>query len=98
MILTELPDLLPRPETTANAAFRRDYVARWSRENLVLCGQSRFAEYPKVMHPLSIKMAWGGGREVSRLRRRELHVRTGRYLVLNDGEEYGSSLRSEQPL
>lgn len=97
MILTELPDLLPRPETPANAAFRRDYVARWSRENLVLCGQSRFAEYLKVMHPLSIKMAWGG-REVYRLRRREVHVHAGNYLVLNDGEEYGSTLRSERPV
>jgi len=60
MILTELPDLPPRPETPANAAFRRDYVARWARENTLLCGASRFAEYPEVRHPLSIKMAWGG--------------------------------------
>jgi AraC-like DNA-binding protein len=96
MILTELPDLPPRPETPANAAFRRDYVARWSRENLVLCGQTRYAEYPRVMHPLSIKMAWGGS-EVYRLRRRDVHVRAGRYLVLNDGDEYGSTLRSERP-
>jgi AraC family transcriptional regulator len=48
------------------------------------------------MHPLSIKMAWGG-REVYRLRRREIHVREGTYLVLNDGEEYGSTLSSERP-
>ena len=96
MILTELPDLPPRPETPANAAFRRDYGARWGRENTVLCGETRFAEYPRVMHPLSIKMAWGG-REVYRLRRREIHVRAGSYLVLNEGEEYGSTLSSERP-
>ena len=41
------------------------------------------------MHPLSIKMAWGG-REVYRLRRREIHVCAGGYLVLNEGEEYGA--------
>ena len=97
MILTELPDLLPRPETPANAAFRRDYVARWSRENLVLCGQSRFAEYLRVRHPLSIKMAWGGT-EVYRVGRRDVHVRAGRHLVLNEGDEYGSTLRSERPV
>jgi AraC-like DNA-binding protein len=96
MILTELPDLPPRPETPANAAFRRDYVARWARENLLLCGQSRFAEYPAVRHPLSIKMAWGGT-EVYRLRRRDVAVRAGRHLVLGEGEEYGSILRSERP-
>src|SRR3954464_10325914 len=96
MILTELPDLPPRPETAANAAFRRDYVARWGHENTVLCGETRFAEYPRVVHPLSIKMAWGG-REIYRLRRREVHVRAGSHLVLDEGEEYGSTLRSERP-
>lgn len=96
MILTELPDLPPRPETPANAAFRRDYVARWTKENTLLCGETRLAEYPRVVHPLSIKMAWGG-REVYRLRRRDVHVRDGTYLVLNDGDEYGSSLSSERP-
>ena len=96
MILTELPDLPPRPETPANAAFRRDYVARWGNENTLLCGLTRLAEYPTVVHPLSIKMAWGG-REVYRLRRREVHVRDGSYLVLNDGDEYGSVLSSERP-
>ena len=96
MILTELPDLLPRPETPANAAFRRDYSRRWGRENTVLCGQTRHAEYLKVVHPLSVKMAWGG-REVYRLRRRDVHVGDGRYLVLNDGDEYSSTLSSERP-
>jgi AraC-like DNA-binding protein len=97
MILTELPDLPPRPETPANAAFRRDYVARWGKENTVLCGLTRLAEYPKVMHPLSIKMAWGG-REVYRLGRRDVHVREGSYLVLNEDDEYGSTLNSERPV
>src|SRR5450432_2339183 len=96
MILTELPDLPPRPETPANAAFRRDYVARWARENTLLCGVTQFAEYPEVVHPLSIKMAWGG-REVYHLRQREVHVRDGSWLVLNDGDEYGSTLRSDLP-
>jgi AraC-like DNA-binding protein len=96
MILTELPDLPPRPETPANAAFRRDYVARWARENTVLCGESRFAEYPEVVHPLSIKMAWGGT-EIYHLRRRDVHVRDGSWLVLNDDDRYGSTLKSERP-
>jgi AraC family transcriptional regulator len=97
MILTELPDLPPRPETPANAAFRQDFLARWGKEHTVVCGQTRLAEYYRVMHPLSIKMAWGG-REVYRLRRREVHVREGNYLVLNEGEEYGSLLCSERPV
>ena len=95
MILTELPDMPPRPETPANAAFRRDYVARWGRENTLLCGEARLAEYPEVLHPLSIKMAWGG-REVYHLRQRDVLVREGTWLVLNDGEEYGSTLSSDR--
>ena len=97
MILTELPDLPPRPETPANAAFRRDYVARWARENTLLCGESRSVEYPEVMHPTSIKMAWGGA-EVYHLRRRDVHVRDGAWLVLNDGDRYGSTLRGDRPV
>ena len=96
MILTELPDLPPRPETPANAAFRREYVARWARENTLLCGESRFVEYPEVTHPASIKMAWGGS-EVYHLRRRDVRVRDGTWLVLNDGDRYGSTIRSERP-
>jgi AraC family transcriptional regulator len=96
MILTELPDLPPRPETPANAAFRRDYVARWARENTLLCGVTLRAEYPEVQHPLSVKMAWGG-REVYHLRQRDVHVREGTWLVLNDGDQYGSTLSSERP-
>jgi AraC-like DNA-binding protein len=96
MILTELPDLPPRPETPANAAFRRDYVARWARENTLLCGASRFAEYPEVRHPLSIKMAWGGP-EVYHLPRRDVRVADGSWLVLNEGDRYGSTLKSDRP-
>jgi len=96
MILTELPDLPPRPETPANAAFRREYVARWARENTLLCGESRFVEYPEVTHPASIKMAWGGS-EVYHLRRRDVRVRDGTWLVLNDGDRYGSTLKSDRP-
>ena len=96
MILTELPDLPPRPETPANAAFRREYVARWARENTLLCGDSRFVEYPEVTHPASIKMAWGGA-EVYHLRRRDVRVADGSWLVLNDGDRYGSTLKSDRP-
>jgi AraC-like DNA-binding protein len=97
MILTELPDMPPRPATPQNAAFRRDHVARWGKENAVLFGVAREAEYLPVAHPLSVKMAWGG-REVYRLRRRDVHVRAGTYLVLDEGEEYGSRLSGERPM
>lgn len=50
-----------------------------------------------MVHPLSIKMAWSGD-EVYRLRRRTVRVGDGAYLVLNDGNAYGSVLKSERPV
>ena len=45
------------------------------------------------MQPLSIKIGLGVAREVYRLRRREVHVQAGSYLVLNEDEEYGHTLK-----
>jgi len=96
MILTELPDLPPRPETVANAEFRRRFYARWGRENAIVCGRAAHAEYARMTQALSVKMA-GGGREVYRLPRRELAVEDDRYLVLNEGSTYGSVLHAKRP-
>lgn len=96
MILTTLPDLPPRPETAANAAFRRQFYARWGRENAVVCGRSCHAEYAPLAQTLSIKMAVGG-RERYRLPRRELVVDDDNLLVLNEGACYGSVLQAERP-
>jgi AraC-like DNA-binding protein len=96
MILTTLPDLPPRPETRANAEFRRGFYARWGRENAIVCGRAAHAEYAPWTQALSVKLAWGG-REVYRLRRRELAVEDDRWLVLNEGETYGSVLAGERP-
>ncbi|MFN0184864.1 MAG: helix-turn-helix domain-containing protein [Aquabacterium sp.] len=96
MILTRLPDLPPRPESAANALFRRQFYARWGRENAVVCGRSTLAEYAAMAQTLSIKMALGG-RERYLLPRRELVVDDDTLLVLNEGARYGSVLQSERP-
>jgi hypothetical protein len=41
LILTNMPDLPPRPETPANASFRRDFYRRWGREWCVVAGSAR---------------------------------------------------------
>jgi AraC-like DNA-binding protein len=96
MILTTLPDLAPRPLTAANAEFRRRFYARWGRENAVVCGSARHAEYAVHPQTLSVKMA-AGGRERYLLARREVVVDAENYLVLNEGSRYGSVLRTEWP-
>lgn len=92
-----MPDLPPRPETAANAAFRRWYTPRWGRENALICGRSMRAEYPPHTQTLSVKLAWGGGERYV-LPHRELVVDDDRYLILNEGRRYASVLRSAQPV
>ncbi len=96
MILTALPDLPPRPETAANAAFRRAFYARWGRENAIVCGRAARAEYSSLTQALSIKMARGGA-ERYLLPDRALRVDDDSLLILNQGRRYGSLLEGSRP-
>ncbi len=97
MILTTLPDLPPRPETAANAEFRRRFYARWGRENAIVCGHARHAEYAEHAQTLSIKMAQHGReRYAVRGHRRDVVLDDDNYLVLNEGARYGSVLRGDK--
>jgi len=96
MILTELPDLPPRPETAGNAAFRRRFYARWGRENAIVSGRATLAEYAVMAQTLSIKMV-SGGAERYFLPGRDVVVDDDNHLVLNEGARYGSLLRAPRP-
>lgn len=97
MILREFPNLPPRPETPANAAFRRWFYERWGRENaLLVCAGSR-AEYMPYTQTLSIKCAWGGA-EHYLLGSRQLAVDGDHYLILNEGRHYGARIASPTPV
>jgi AraC family transcriptional regulator len=97
MILASMPDLPPRPLTTANAAFRESFYRRWGRENALVCGSSRDVCYETHTQTLSVKAAWGG-RERYFLREREVAVDDDHWLVLNHGRAYGSQLRGRRPV
>lgn len=96
MILTQLPDLPPRPETPRNAAFRRAFYSRWGKENWIVCGTARQAEYATYRQTLSIKTVLRG-REHYYVDRRRLTVTDETYLVLNENREYASLLESPEP-
>ena len=93
MILTELPDLPPRPLTPRSAVFRREFYRRWGRENCVVSGTSRHAEYGAFRQTLSIKCV-AQGRETYFIDRRRVVVSDDTYLVLNEGRVYASALNS----
>lgn len=91
MILTELPDLPPRPCTPRNIAFRREFYRRWGRENCIVSGSAHRAEYRTFRQMLSIKCV-ALGTEDYFVDRRRIRVTDGTWLVLNEGREYGSLL------
>lgn len=96
MILTTLPDLPPRPATPANAEFRRRFYERWGRENAIVCGHAMRAEYGAWTQALSIKTVTGG-RERYSLARRDVVVDDDNWLVLEEGNRYGSVLSAPRP-
>lgn len=90
MILRDLPDL-------RNASFRQWFYARWGRENAVIYGSARRAEYPPYTQALSLKMA-RGGTEAYFVDRRRIVVSDSRFLLLNAGRTYGSLIESHVPV
>jgi AraC-like DNA-binding protein len=93
VILTEMPDLPPRPETPRNADFRREFYRRWGRENCIVSGVSRRVEYRLIRQMLSIKCV-ARGDETYFVGRRRVTVSDDTYLVLNEGRNYGSVLET----
>ncbi|MGH6609139.1 MAG: helix-turn-helix transcriptional regulator [Burkholderiaceae bacterium] len=97
MILREMPDLPPRPLTPSNAAFRAHFYKCWGKENSIICGRSRFAEYAPHTQSLSIKLAWGGA-ETYVVGKRRVSVDDDSYLILNERQTYSSVLRGERDI
>jgi AraC-like DNA-binding protein len=91
-----MPDLLPRPETPRNAAFRREFYRRWGKENSIVCGSTPYAEYNTYRQTLSLKTV-EGGREHYHIGRRRLTVTDETWLILNENREYSSVLEGHEP-
>jgi AraC family transcriptional regulator len=91
VILTEMPDLPPRPLTARNAQFRLDFYRRWGRENCIVSGSAHRAEYRQFRQMLSLK-CMAHGTETYFVDRRRVTVSDDTYLVLNEGRVYGSVL------
>ena len=97
IVTTRFPDPPPQPETAANAAFRRRFFARWGQENSVFLASTRAAEYGPLPTALSFKAVLDGQVAV-RLGRRRLVMGPGEFLLVNPGQTYGFSIRSDVPV
>lgn len=97
IVTTRFPDLPPRPETAANAAFRRQFAARWARENVVFIATTRRVDTPPLPAALSVKLVEQGAATLEVGRRRVL-LEAGRCLVVNEAETYAVSIASTAPV
>ncbi len=97
IVTTRFPDLPPRPETLANAAFRRAFAARWGRENTVFLARARQFESVPLRASLSIKLIECGAAHLT-IGRRQVLLQAGQCLVVNDGEVYTVRIRSCEPV
>jgi AraC-like DNA-binding protein len=92
MLLRSMPDVSP-----GNTAFRAWFYARWGRENCIILGRTRFAEYPPFSQRLSIKTARGGAERYF-LGHRSVAVDDDNFLILNDGATYASRLHADREM
>src|SRR5688572_4572723 len=88
-LLREMPDYERLKPSPANERYRSWFYGRWGRENCLICGTARNAEYIPFNQRLSIKLA-RGGRERYFIDGRSIAVDDDSFLVLNDNRTYGS--------
>lgn len=97
IVTTRFPDLPPRPETSANAAFRRAYAARWGRENTVFLASARQFESMPLRSALSVKLIERGAAHLT-VGRRNVLFEAGQCLVVNEGETYAVRIAGTEPM
>jgi AraC-like DNA-binding protein len=71
--------------------------ARWGRENCILWGRVRQADFGPCTHTLSIRAAWGGV-EQCHVDGRTIGVDDDNFLILNHGRIYSTSIASAHPV
>jgi AraC family transcriptional regulator len=74
-----------------------ELLAKWGRQNCMLWGRARHADFGPRTHTLSIRAAWGGV-EYCHVDGRTIGVDDDNFFILNHGRIYSTSIRSEQPV
>jgi AraC family transcriptional regulator len=82
---------------TQDAASDEELTAKWGRENCIVYGRARNADFGPCTHTLSIRAAWGGVQHCQ-VDGRTIGVDDDNFLILNHGRIYSTSIRSEQPV
>jgi AraC family transcriptional regulator len=82
---------------THDAAADEELTAKWGRENCIVYGRARHDDFGPCTHTLSIRAAWGGVQHCH-VDGRTIGVDDDNFLILNHGDIYATSIRSEQPV
>jgi AraC-like DNA-binding protein len=92
MLLRSLPDL-----SQVDSAFNQWFTSKWGRENCIIWGRVRFAEFGPQAHTLSIRAAWGGAEECQ-FNGRTVAVDDDNFLILNHGRVCARSIHATRPV
>jgi AraC family transcriptional regulator len=97
LLLRQFPDPRRLQPLARNEAYRRRFYSRWGVENCVVLGKARQLEYPLFEQRLSIRLTSGGReRYLFTGQRRPIDLDDDHFLILNDGQVYGSLIAAER--
>jgi len=92
MLLRSFPDL-----SQSDSDFNQWFNSRWGRENCIVWGRSRFADFGPCTHTLSIRAAWGGAQHCH-FNGRTVAVDDDNFLILNHGRVCATSIHATRPV
>lgn len=92
MLVLSLPAL-----PADGAELRSAFNSKWGRDNCIIRGRARHADFGPYTHTLSIRAAWGGA-EYCHVNGRTIAVDDDNFLILNHGQIYSTSIRAARPV
>ena len=81
----------------SNNGLHGSFLAKWGRENCILWGRARHAEFGPYAHSLSIRAVWGGSQHCH-VGGRTISIDDDNFLILNQGRTCSTSIRATQPV
>jgi AraC family transcriptional regulator len=92
LLIRSLPD-----HATSDAESQESLRAKCGRDNCIIWGRARRAEFGPYPDTLSIRAVWGGT-QYCHFNGRTIAVDDDSYLILNRGRLYSTSIRATQPV
>lgn len=92
LLLRTLSDL-----SLGNSTQHDLFRAKWGRENTIIWGRARHADFGPHPHALSIRAVWGGT-QICHVSGRSIAVDDDNFLILNHGRIVSTSIRATHPV